>query len=665
MESHQDIEEPILQCTVGGMPVDLSIWSYPDEGAMDEPKRQQYFARKRAVELYIEGASSKTIRKQCGIGRRRVYELIRTRCLATHPDGLCYGWRGLVPELRIHGYKRKSPLDIDVFGRGGSGALQLFIEQEPELAEQFRRRVLKSSQKNDLELIKIKIIDHWKWLVERLQEREYETKGKWPFNTENCGYQSVYRWTKSILSSNPNRAALVVGGPDISQKMKSGDGVDRPVSYMLQRVEMDAHKLDGRFCVLIPDPVGGFIPRIIYRLWVIVLIEVKSRVVLGYHLSLGREVSQNDVLRAIKHALTRWTPMELTFSELAYLPGAGFPSSVNPQWQGLCWDETSVDGALAEVCKRVKSALADVVGSRLLSPDDGFSVRRSKDDRPFIETFYRNLASRGFQKMSNSTGPKPSKKPVKDPAMVAISSQFQYEYALELLDTIFANYNCTLHTALHRSPLKFWEFLLPRLVPQPRHADPNTVNALLSMRKLCPVHGGYKVGRDPYVHFENARYSGPGLSNRHDLVGQKVWVVNHIEEDARYVLCSTQDGASLGVLRSAPPWDTLPHSTEVRKQILSVLRKNNVSPFGGRGSVEIFMDFVNGQKDRKLPVHPAYLKLCRILRAADECLDDRLLAAAQADRTDDSVPKGGNETRSKKANIQPVLPPRRKAAVGR
>ncbi len=665
MEANQHIEEPVRQCAVGGTVIDLSGWPYPDEGAMQTRKREKYFSRKLAVVLYVEGASDGAIKKRCGIGRRRVYELIRKRCLEPHPDGQCYGWRGLVPEMRVHGYVRKSPLNIDVYGRGAAGVLQLFIEQEPELATQFCRRVLKSPRKNELSLINFEVTSHWKWLLDRLREREYEAKGRWPFNTENCGYQTVYRWIKSILSAHPKQAALVTGGPEISQKIKSGDGVERPVTYMLQRVEMDAHKLDGRFCVMIPDPVGGFIPRLVYRLWVIVLIEVKSRVILGYHLSLGREVSQNDVLRAIKCALTKWTPMELTFSELAYQPGAGFPSALNPQWQGLCWDETSVDGALAEVCSRVRSALADVVGSRLLSPNDSFSARRSKDDRPFVEAFFRNLASRGFQKMSNSTGPKPSKKPVKDPAKVAITSQFQYEYAEELLDTLVANYNCKLHKALHRSPLKFWEFLLSRLVPPPRHADPNTVNALLSVRKLCLVHGGYEVGREPYVHFENARYSGPGLASRHDLVGKKVWVINHIEEDARYVLCSTQDGASLGVLRAAPPWNTLPHSTEVRKQILSVFRKNNVSQFSSRGAVEYFMDLVECQKDRKLPVHPAYLKLARILRAAGECLDDRLLAAAQAGKTDESQPDNESPTTVKKGDIKSALPPRRRAAVGR
>src|SRR5476649_1441322 len=195
-----DTTEPICQCVIAGTPIDLSIWQYPDEGALNEPKRAQYFSRKLAVELYIEGASSAVIKTRCGIGRRRVYDLIRNRCLETHPDGQCYGWRGLVPELRVLGYKRKSQLNIDVFGRGGSGAFQLFLRAEPELAALFTRRVLESPRKNNLTLVKKKIVNHWEWLLKQLRERGYEVEGKWPVNTENCGYQATYRWIKSIRS---------------------------------------------------------------------------------------------------------------------------------------------------------------------------------------------------------------------------------------------------------------------------------------------------------------------------------------------------------------------------------------------------------------------------------------------------------------------------------
>jgi hypothetical protein len=58
-----------------------------------------------------------------------------------------------------------------------------------------------------------------------------------------------------------------------------------------------------------------------------------------------------------------------------------------------------------------------------------------------IQSYFRNLGSRGFQRLSNTTGGKPQDKQGRDPDEVALPSQFQYEYAEELLDVLIANYN--------------------------------------------------------------------------------------------------------------------------------------------------------------------------------------------------------------------------------
>lgn len=86
-----------------------------------------------------------------------------------------------------------------------------------------------------------------------------------------------------------------------------------------ERVECDAHKLHARVVFLLPL-------RMIHGLWVIVLIEMASRVVFGYYLSLRRECSAEDVPRAVRYALTQWTPRDPQFRDAAYVPGAGLPS---------------------------------------------------------------------------------------------------------------------------------------------------------------------------------------------------------------------------------------------------------------------------------------------------------------------------------------------------
>ena len=277
------------------------------------------------------------------------------------------------------------------------------------------------------------------------------------------------------------------------------------------------------------------------------------------------------------------------------------------------WDITSVDGALAERCRTVKEQLRDVVGSDLLEPDNSFSARRSLDDRPFIESFFRTLGTRGLQRLSNTTGPSPKARIVKDPDAVAVASEFQYEYLEELLQCLICNYNATPHSGLgFRSPLQMLEYLANRGSLTERRVDPELVQGLLSYRKLCKVHGGAAEGREPYVNFAGARYGGPTLRDREDLVGTKIWAINHIEDDARVARCTTVSGKAIGICRAAPPWDKLPHTLAIRSSILSLVSKRRAFNLGS-DAIRSFVAYVEAQDNKKLPVHPAYLEVRRVL----------------------------------------------------
>jgi hypothetical protein len=556
------------------------------------------------------------------------------------------------------------------------------LDSHPDIRLAFDKRIKTSSSANRLQETKLSIGRHCTWLLDELRKRGYEERNDWPFNTASLGYYSVRRYIEKVLSSESKVLAAVTGGPELVRKLRTGDGTNRPVMKFLQRVEMDAHKLDGRFCVSIPNFDGDSTERIVYRLWVISLIDVASRVVIGYYFSIAKEVSADDVLRAIKASLTKWTPKKISFSKQPYSSGAGFLSSLGEEYIGLCWDETSVDGALAETCKRVETALRDAVGSILLSPNNSFAKRRSLDDRPYIEAFFRNLASGGFQRLSNTTGGKPEDRKGLNPEQVAITSRFQYEYAGELLDVLIANYNNSPHKGIgRRTPLAYARFLFENSQEPRRRAKLDTVESLLSVRKLCQVRGGAKVGRAAYVEFFNARYTNEILQNRQDLVSTKIWVVHHKEDDGRVALASTQDGTSLGVLRAAPPWHITPHSLALRRGILAAQSKGKFHIAPGGDGVDTFINFVEAQPHSKLPIHPTYLEARRIIsKAADQFVGETVLQAAQeqferrqdnpnstassVDTAPATTPARIPTSRTKPANTGVTqLPPRRIAAT--
>jgi len=617
---------------------DLAAWPTPDTGALSKDALRAYLDRKRAVEMCIAGASQKAIKRACGIGLKQATRLIRERCNTPHSDGRIYGFRALIKGMRLRAPSRTKPVVIDEFGRGGMGAMTSLLENDPEFKRKLDVKILKSSPGSELSEVKKPRASLWGWFLTELRARGYEIRKEWPFNSESLGYGALRNYTDRVLAANPKTLARQQGGEKAEKKLLAGDGVDRPISRVFQRVEMDAHKTDGRFCVLMPDGSGGWVPRIIHRLWVIVILEVISRAVLGYFLSMRREVNKQDVLSAIKVALTNWQPRPVMYSNTSLIEGAGLPSVLGEEFVGVCWDETSVDGALAETCKTVEHKLKDVVGSKLVDPKSGFSSRRSLDDRPFIETFFRTLGSRGLQRLSNTTASEPKKKRVNNPDDIALNSQLQYQYLEELLQSMICNYNATRHSSLaFKTPLEMLQHYKDINKFPNRRADNDLVQGLLSTRKLCTVRGGAKIGRKPYVNFSNGHYSGADIEYREDLVGKSVWIINHIENDARIVKCTDLNGQLIGYLRVAPPWHKIPHSLAVRGSIVSLQTAKKILALGS-DAILTFLNFAINQKNKKLPVHPAYLELLQILNTKQDAFEgDGAYARAMSKIKDDSA----------------------------
>src|SRR3546814_3950989 len=118
----------------------------------------------------------------------------------------------------------------------------------------------------------------------------------------------------------------------------------------------------------------------------------------------------SDLLKCIQRALSSWSPRALEGTRLSYQPEGGFPSKLDPQFIGACWDEFSIDGAKINRSERVESKLEQIVGAKpLLLP------RRIPDDRPFIERFFGTLEESGFHRLPNTTGTGPGDIRRKDP----------------------------------------------------------------------------------------------------------------------------------------------------------------------------------------------------------------------------------------------------------
>lgn len=588
----------------------ISTWPTVDLLSLPAAKQEVYSKRRKAMLLYGSGASLADIRKQTGVNPQNLY-LLLNRCLTGHPDGRIYGFRALIPGTRIVEYRRKKPIDLTLGDHqgGGVGAFSKLLEDYPVLIDLIHRKLFPKKGRVLIAERRISIRKLHGHFLDKCRELGLADRHEYPFNTDTLAYSSLCRFVEKLEKEHPEKAALHRQNVGADRKLRSGDGADRPVLDLLERVECDAHRLDAVFCVLVPTSYGNFTPRILKRLWVIVLIDVRSRVVLGYHLSMRKECNEEDLLMAIKNALVRWQPRSLTIPGLRYQDKAGFPSSFNPEYTGCCWDELSVDGAKINNSTRVKLILEEIVGSKVF-----YNKRRSPDDRPFVERFFRTLEAGSFHQMPNSVGGGPDERQGKNPELAAVKYFIQLEHLYDLLDVVISGYNATPHTSLGgRSPLEYFDYFLRTSQKALRIADPVAVSRIHAIRKTVQVRGSIQEGRRPFIEFMGARYSNDYLKRAFDLVGKSV-TIEVDTQDPRVITAFGPNGGELGKMYAGAPWNTLPHTVEIRRAYYRAVRAGKISS-GNDNAVVALLLHLEEQARSGTQVPNLYLELRNIIVA--------------------------------------------------
>lgn len=159
-------------------------------------------------------------------------------------------------------------------------------------------------------------------------------------------------------------AAHAAGATHLKGLPRIGDLVSSPTATRpYQVVEFDGHRLDIRLKVIITDPMGFEHEFEIERVWLLVIIDVCTRAVLGYNLVLGREYSRYDVIKTIEKALEPHRSRIFTIPGLSYGPQEGFPSERLLELGYATWEWIKLDNAKANLANETLSALCEFVGA--------------------------------------------------------------------------------------------------------------------------------------------------------------------------------------------------------------------------------------------------------------------------------------------------------------
>ena len=572
---------------------DLSQWPTVDVTLLADEDAHLVERRIRAVRDYVAGCPVKVISKETAIPRQEIHRLVN-RCIAEHHDGRIWGFRALVKGCHIKTYVRTATINGSRPSQhgGAAGALTMLFDQHPGIRESIDALFLKKVEEGIVHESRMPIKVLHKHFVEKCKEIGL-TSRHYPFNMNHRGKRALSSYIRRLFKSNLKRAVKARHGDDAARALSSADaGPDSIITRPYERVEFDGHRID-LFCTIdLPNPHGGIQRVTLNRLWLLVIIDVKTRAILGYSLVLNPEYNSEDVLRCLKHALTPWKPMTLSIPGLRYTPGSGLPSGVFTECEWASWDELWFDNAKANLADAVRMNLTRVIGCHINA-----GPVKTPQRRPFIERLFQTLEENGFHRLPSTTGSGPNDSRRDDPEATALRLNISYQHLVELVDVLIARYNAEPHSGLgNRSPLEMLEYLIVnqgcdiRTLPEHKRQD----LALLNIRVVRCIRGDLKEGKCPYVEFEGVRYYNDLLRRSAELIGQKLSILVD-PDDLRCVTAYLEDGREFGVLTAHGLWGRTPHSLTVRKAINKLRLRKLIFYTDTDDPILVYMEYLNRQ----------------------------------------------------------------------
>lgn len=581
----------------------MAEWPRLDERALTSQVREIYQSRCAAMQAYVNGDPVTKIEAEHGVDRSTLARMVK-RAQHAHADGTLWGYRALVPHVRVKGYERALPPRALVHTKAGNaGAFTQLLQRHPALEVHLRhelssRQVQLKGSGEGARLFNFKPV--LQRFLQACREQGLQPSD-YPFNQKDKGVRTLARTLRAWVQDRFDDAAHAAGArfkPSSALRHLPERGADEA----FDTVEFDAHKMDLRLKVVDIDPLG--IERIFEteRVWVLAIIDVATRCILGYTLGLQRECSRYDVIATLRHALTPAETPRITLAGLSLSPAGGLVTQAVPSTQHACWRHIRLDNARAHLATTSLDVLCEALGCVA-----DFGPAYEPDDRPFIERFFGTLTHTLSRRLPGGLPNKPApsssrlREAAKDLQLVVTAQELQ-----ELLDATVWNYHGTPHSGLGgltplermsqqvngigQSPLRL------RRIPEAlrNHLE------LLHDPALCRVHGNVGRGERPYISFFHVRYTSEQLAHRASLIGKKLRIYFNAK-DMRKLRAFTQDGQPLDDLQASGPWRHEPHSLRLRQEVFKAKRDKQLAFVAGESPIEAFVKLrrANASKSRR------------------------------------------------------------------
>lgn len=549
------------------LPLDLTM--------LDDIKRNRIIKRQQAVDMYTDGYPIAKIIEKTGIYPSQMYRDIDA-CISMDKNGNEAGYSGLLRNTRDCAFSVE-----DTDARQGSWQNLLF--KYPTLASFIAGNWFGDKKYTDEKNMSLKSL-HTKFLKEcrRLGVKEYE----YPFNTDSRGYKALRVYVRHLESDDIIRASYRLNKDNRQKALSTGYGNTYTVVPVApySMVQIDGHVIDCIYSVEVENPDGTSTWLPASRCWVIAVVDVATRCILGYSMTPERNYDSADVLAALRNAIEpKQRPDFKRIPQLddSYPENGGFPDTAFPELHYPLFDSIMLDNAKSHLSKLTVDKVVTVLGCCM-----NFGSVATPETRGIIERMFGTIERGCFHRLPMTTGSSSTDLKRHNAEKNSAKYHFTYEDIQELMAYSIAVYNNSAHSSLNNeTPIqalkrKVGTFgMYPRLVSENDKATIDKIHHLTDFTVTRKVCGKQENGRRPYVEYEGVVYRGNILSSTYEYSGRTI-CLQVDADDISKVRMFDEDGRFIEKLYATGQWRN-PHSLKTRRLARALARakgKEN-SPF--------------------------------------------------------------------------------------
>lgn len=533
---------------------EYAAWPSFSADCLNQAGYDVFMNRKKAVDMYIGNIKLSEIEKETGINPQEVIRLVN-KCFKKDSDGNCFGYAALVRFKRTKAKKTK---------------LEGLFEQYPEIRDLVIGNYIGDKQytlEHNMSCSQV----HDKFIracrTRGIQDYEY------PLCVKDEGYRAISKFLKDYDNEN---ISLGISHEDKNavQKLKStgiGDSNYIIPIYPYNIVQIDGHKIDLLYSVETYGKNGDIIRKTATRAWLLLVIDVATRAIIGYALSPYENYNQYDILTAIKNAIK---PHERICHSayFEYPETGGFPSDCIPGTRWALFDHIMLDNAKAHLTEDVINKLAKEYKMTL-----NYGAVGTPETRGIVERVFKKLETGGFHRLPGTTGSSVKDNKRRNPEKNAVKYEITYEDIEELTEYFIAEYNNSAHDALNnRTPLEALRskiedaHLCPSSIKEEDREQADHINHSYETKVF---RGGYRNGTRPHINYKYANYYAEDMELPMSVVGKQV-KIEIDPDDVRRINAFSTDGEFICTLLARGSYGRLPHSLRERKMAAAFSAEN-------------------------------------------------------------------------------------------